>query len=88
MVTIKLVGFADHVIVKLRYKLKKKQVKVLKKFATTMKWPNLTDTLQSLQEHDEAATLDTISSDSFAFFSGLVLPGVSTLAKYPLVEYC
>lgn len=72
---------------KLRYKLKKKQVKVLKKFATTMKWPNLTDTLQSLQDHDEAATLDTISSDSFAFFSGLVLPGVSAYAETHFVEH-
>lgn len=76
-----LVDVADHFIVKLRYKLKKKQVKALKKFATTMKWPNLTDTLQSLQEHDEAATLDTISSDAFAFFAGLVLPGVSPQAE-------
>ncbi|KAG5958057.1 hypothetical protein E4U58_005557 [Claviceps cyperi] len=59
----------------LRYKLKKRQVKVLKKFAQAIKWPNLDSTMENLELHDEEFRLDTISSDAFAFFSGLVLPG-------------
>ncbi|GAO19047.1 hypothetical protein UVI_02061610 [Ustilaginoidea virens] len=59
----------------LRYKLKKRQVKVLKKFAQAMKWPNLDSTMENLRTHDEEFRLDLISSDAFAFFSGLVLPG-------------
>ncbi|UKZ81991.1 hypothetical protein TrVFT333_009772 [Trichoderma virens FT-333] len=61
--------------VKLRYKLKKRQVKQLKKFAQIMKWPNLRETMESLDQKDEEFTLDSISSDAFAYFSGLVLPG-------------
>ncbi|KAK2589862.1 hypothetical protein QQS21_012461 [Conoideocrella luteorostrata] len=60
---------------KLRYKLKKRQVKVLKKFAQAMKWPNLSNVMENLRIHDEEFRLDSISSDAFAFFSGLVLPG-------------
>lgn len=63
--------------VKLRYKLKKRQVKQLKKFAQIMKWPNLGETMENLQQKDEEFALDSISSDAFAYFSGLVLPGVS-----------
>lgn len=66
----------------LRYKLKKRQVKVLKKFAQAMKWPNLDCSMENLGLHDEEFRLDTISSDAFAFFSGLVLPGVC--APFPL----
>lgn len=66
-------------LVKLRYKLKKRQVKQLKKFAQIMKWPNLRDTMESLRQKDDDFSLDTISSDAFAYFSGLVLPGVSDL---------
>ncbi|KAL5089709.1 hypothetical protein Trisim1_005107 [Trichoderma cf. simile WF8] len=61
--------------VKLRYKLKKRQVKQLKKFAQIMKWPNLGETMENLQQKDEEFALDSISSDAFAYFSGLVLPG-------------
>lgn len=42
-----------------------------------MKWPNLGQTLENLRQRDEDFTLDTISSDAFAYFSGLVVPGVS-----------
>ncbi|TWU74151.1 hypothetical protein ED733_005736 [Metarhizium rileyi] len=59
----------------LRYKLKKRQVKVLKRFAHAMKWPNLNPTMENLRIHDQEFRLDTISSDALAFFSGLVLPG-------------
>lgn len=70
-------GNANQNAANLRYKLKKRQVKVLKRFAQAMKWPNLNATMENLRVHDEEFRLDTISSDAFAFFSGLVLPGVS-----------
>ncbi|KEY70685.1 hypothetical protein S7711_07311 [Stachybotrys chartarum IBT 7711] len=59
----------------LRYKLRRRQVKALKQFAQTMKWPNLAETLDNLKAKDEEMSLGSISSDTFAFFSGLVLPG-------------
>lgn len=62
--------------VKLRYKLKKRQVKALKRFAQMMKWPNLREMLANLRQRDAEFSLDTISSDAFAYFSGLVVPGV------------
>ncbi|KAH6848336.1 hypothetical protein B0I37DRAFT_391877 [Chaetomium sp. MPI-CAGE-AT-0009] len=61
--------------IQLRYKLKRRQVKMLKRFAQMMKWPNLTDTLATLKRRDADSTLDLISSHAMAFFSGLVLPG-------------
>ncbi|KAK7748036.1 hypothetical protein SLS53_001288 [Cytospora paraplurivora] len=63
--------------VRLRFKLKRRQVKMIKRFAQMMKWPNLTETLAALKEGDRTSTLDTISSHAMAFFSGLVLPGPS-----------
>lgn len=64
---------------KLRYKLKRRQVKMIKRFAQMMKWPNLRETLEALRQGDKASSLDAISSHAMAFFSGLVLPGVSVL---------
>lgn len=64
-------------LVKLRYKLRKRQVKILDKFARAMKWPNLEETLDKLRQGNADATVDGVSSDAMAFFSGLVLPGVS-----------
>ncbi|KAL2290166.1 hypothetical protein FJTKL_00649 [Diaporthe vaccinii] len=61
--------------VKLRFKLKRRQVKMIKRFAQMMKWPNLAETLASLRQGDQAASLDAVSSHAMAFFSGLVLPG-------------
>ncbi|AEO61916.1 hypothetical protein MYCTH_2312683 [Thermothelomyces thermophilus ATCC 42464] len=61
--------------IRLRYKLKRRQVKMLKRFAQMMKWPNLSETLGSLKRRDEESTLDLVSSHAMAFFSGLVLPG-------------
>ncbi|KAK0634872.1 hypothetical protein B0T17DRAFT_481537 [Bombardia bombarda] len=61
--------------VRLRLKLKKRQVKMLKRFAQMMKWPNLAETLACLRQRDEENTLDLVSSHALAFFSGLVLPG-------------
>lgn len=48
---------------------------MLKRFAQMMKWPNLRDTLDTLYQRADDDSLDSISSDSMAFFSGLVLPG-------------
>lgn len=59
----------------LRYKLKRRQVKMLKRFAQMMKWPNLAETLAALKRRDVDSTLDLVSSHAMAFFSGLVLPG-------------
>lgn len=74
--------------VRLRYKLKKRQVKMLRRFATMMKWPNLAETLESLKQKDEDFALDSISSDAFAFFSGLVVPGVSTCHHLREPTFC
>ncbi|KAI1781052.1 hypothetical protein F4818DRAFT_24883 [Hypoxylon cercidicola] len=61
--------------VKLRFKLKKRQIKMLKRFAQMMKWPNLTETIEELKQRDAEGALITVSSHALAFFSGLVLPG-------------
>ncbi|KAJ3577126.1 hypothetical protein NPX13_g3439 [Xylaria arbuscula] len=63
--------------IRLRYKLRKRQTKMLKRFAQMMKWANLAETLDVLKERDAEGSLLTISSHAMAFFSGLVLPGVS-----------
>ncbi|AEO71663.1 uncharacterized protein THITE_2059279 [Thermothielavioides terrestris NRRL 8126] len=61
--------------VHLRYRRQRRQVKMLKRFAQMMKWPNLTETLAALRRRDADSTLDLVSSHAMAFFSGLVLPG-------------
>jgi hypothetical protein len=61
--------------VRLRFKLKKRQVRMLKRFAQTMKWPNLAETLDNLKRRDADSTAERSSSHAMAFFSGLVLPG-------------
>ncbi|KAF4838418.1 hypothetical protein CGCSCA4_v011514 [Colletotrichum siamense] len=61
--------------ISLRFRLKKRQIKMLRRFAQMMKWPNLGQTLDSMKQRDIEASLDIISSDALAFFSGLVLPG-------------
>lgn len=63
--------------VRLRLKLKRRQVKMLKRFAQMMKWPNLAATVNVLKQRDADSTLDIISSHAMAFFSGLVLPGTT-----------
>ncbi|KAH7040543.1 uncharacterized protein B0I36DRAFT_310954 [Microdochium trichocladiopsis] len=60
---------------RLRCKLRKRQVKMLRRFAQMMKWPNLADTLDALKKSDEEGTTVGISSHAMAFFSGLILPG-------------
>jgi hypothetical protein len=73
-------------LVLLRYKLKKRQIRMLRRFAQMMRWPNLTDTLDNMKQKDSELALDEVSSDAFAFFSGLVLPGVSLLFLYPFIK--
>jgi hypothetical protein len=70
--------------VRLKFRLKKRQVKSLRKFAQQMKWPNLGETLEQLDLRDEESSLDIVSSDAFAFFSGLVVPGVSPRRVYDM----
>ncbi|KAK3946140.1 VTC domain-containing protein [Diplogelasinospora grovesii] len=59
----------------LRFKLKRRQVNMMRRFAKIMKWPNLSATLDNIRQGDTDNTLDLVSSDTMAFFSGLVLPG-------------
>ncbi|KAI1135304.1 hypothetical protein F5Y05DRAFT_178468 [Hypoxylon sp. FL0543] len=61
--------------IRLRYRLRKRQVKMLKRFAQMMKWPNLAETLDELKQRDAEGALLPVSSHAMAFFSGLVLPG-------------
>ncbi|KAH8194562.1 hypothetical protein TruAng_011272 [Truncatella angustata] len=61
--------------VRLRFKLRKRQAKMLKRFAQMMKWPNLEETLHALKRSEVEGNLLGISSHTMAFFSGLVLPG-------------
>ncbi|KAI1105040.1 hypothetical protein F4804DRAFT_341409 [Jackrogersella minutella] len=63
--------------VRLRFKLRKRQVKMLKRFAQMMKWPNLADTVDDLKQRDADGALMSVSSHAMAFFSGLVLPGTT-----------
>lgn len=48
-----------------------------------MRWPNLDETLDNMKQRDSEMSLDEVSSDAFAFFSGLVLPGVSFTVHVP-----
>ncbi|CAK7209302.1 hypothetical protein SCUCBS95973_000393 [Sporothrix curviconia] len=61
--------------VKLRLKLKNRQVRMLKRFAGMMKWPNYAATIASMKQREADGSLAAISSHAMAFFSGLVLPG-------------
>ncbi|KAK8039160.1 hypothetical protein PG993_007571 [Apiospora rasikravindrae] len=61
--------------VRLRFKLRKRQGRMLKRFAQMMKWPNLSETLDALKKRAVDGSALDISSHTMAFFSGLVLPG-------------
>lgn len=60
---------------------------MLRRFAQMMRWPNLTETLDNMKQKDSELALDEVSSDAFAFFSGLVLPGVSLTILSHKSEY-
>lgn len=80
--------FLTLVVVLLRYKLKKRQIRMLRRFAQMMRWPNLDETLDNMKQKDSEMSLDEVSSDAFAFFSGLVLPGVSLAVHVPKTLMC
>ncbi|KAI6614403.1 hypothetical protein MCOR14_011441 [Pyricularia oryzae] len=61
--------------VEIRFRLKNRQIKMLKRFAQMLKWPNLAVTVEEIYQADDDNALGTISSHAMAFFSGLVLPG-------------
>ncbi|KHE80471.1 hypothetical protein GE21DRAFT_1218228 [Neurospora crassa] len=64
--------------IRLRFKLQKRQVRMLKRFIQMMKWPNLSETIACLKQHEAQGTLTGhISSHAMAFFSGLILPGTT-----------
>lgn len=64
--------------IRLRFKLQKRQVRMLKRFIQMMKWPNLSETIDCLKQHEAQGTLTGhISSHAMAFFSGLILPGTT-----------
>ncbi|PNH71474.1 hypothetical protein VD0001_g6076 [Verticillium dahliae] len=63
--------------IRLRYKLRRRQMRMLKRFAQIMKWPNLAETMDHMRRRDADDTLDLISSDALAFFSGFILPGAT-----------
>ena len=65
--------------VRYRLTLKKRQVKAIRKFARSMKWPNLARVDEVLRERDPSAPdLELLSSDTMSYFTGMILPG-STL---------
>ncbi|OAA66451.1 hypothetical protein SPI_01027 [Niveomyces insectorum RCEF 264] len=61
--------------IRLRLKVKARQIRMLRRFARMMKWPNLAATVANLKQRDADGSLESISSHAMAFFSGLVLPG-------------
>lgn len=70
--------------VRLKFRLRKRQTKVLKRFAKLMKWPNLNATTDAISRRDAEGSSVSVSSHAMAFFSGLVLPGVSINPAPPL----
>ena len=72
----------DPVNVKLKFRLRKRQSNVLQRFARLMKWPNLNATIDAIVRRDARGTSVSVSSHAMAFFSGLVLPGVSSSTSH------
>lgn len=72
--------------IKLRLKLQDRQVRMLKRFAGMMKWPNYNSTINTLKQRDRDGSLASISSHAMAFFSGLVLPGVCLYSQHQFVS--
>jgi hypothetical protein len=62
--------------VRFHLRVKKSQVKALRKFARSMKWPNLARVDDVLKERDPGAKpLENRSSDTMSYFTGVILPG-------------
>jgi hypothetical protein len=64
--------------VRFHLKVKKSQVKALRKFARAMKWPNHTKVDEILREQDpDEKSLEDRSSDTMSYFTGVILPGAT-----------
>lgn len=62
--------------VRFHLRMKKSQVKALRKFARAMKWPNLVSVDNVLKDRDpDAKALEDRSSDTMSYFTGMILPG-------------
>lgn len=59
-----------------RFRCWKVQLKELKKFAKAMKWPNLEEATMEAEFAAKTQAFQITSSDTLAYFSLLVLPGV------------
>ena len=69
---------ADSITVRFHLKVKKAQVKALRRFARAFKWPNLAKVDEILKEKDpEDKALEDRSSDAMSYFTGVILPGVT-----------
>jgi hypothetical protein len=67
---------SDIFIVKFHLRLRKRQVKALRKFARAMKWPNLANVDEFIRSKDhEARKLENRTSDTMSYISGVMLPG-------------
>src|SRR6476469_8472626 len=65
-------------IVRFHLRQKKSQIKSLRRFARTLKWPNLQLIDTVLKETDpDAKPLEDRSSDAMSYFTGVILPGTS-----------
>lgn len=54
---------------------------MLRRFARRLKWPGLDATLGRLARLEREDRLQGLGAEALAFFSGLVLPGVSARAR-------
>ncbi|KAH8593208.1 hypothetical protein B0O99DRAFT_627501 [Bisporella sp. PMI_857] len=64
--------------IRFHLRAKKSQIKALRKFAKTLKWPNLPIITSVLKETDSnAKPLEDRSSDTMSYFTGMILPGVT-----------
>jgi len=62
--------------IRFQLRMKKVQVKALRKFARAMKWPNLAKVDEVLKERDvDDVALEDRSSDAMSYFTGMILPG-------------
>jgi hypothetical protein len=62
-------------IVKFHLRVRKWQVKALRKFARAMKWPNLAEVDEIMKSKDRVRPLESRSADAMSYFSGFILPG-------------
>jgi hypothetical protein len=62
--------------VKFHLRLRKRQIKALRRFARAMKWPNFTNVDEFIRsKSQEARKLQDRTSDTMSYISGVILPG-------------